>query len=173
MSDRDSLDLFLGDMAGHQAVHVGETTPGQNHAMAAALFEQMDQRQAEESRRFTPQPVADPMPEVRASDVEAAKRGYKFDRRPELPLVAKPLTPAEQVIAAATRRRIDLLLSKQESGPLGQPSWAMRLRAVLAGQLHDPRTKTQVAREVNALIEESELVFGSIFAEAPRKAFLI
>ena len=37
MADREALDLMLGDMAAHQANHVGETTPGRNQALAAQL----------------------------------------------------------------------------------------------------------------------------------------
>ena len=170
MSDRESFDAFLGDMAGHQSAHVGEVTGRANQVLAAPLFERLDNQEAE--RKPAPPPLPAAPPPVRQSDIEAAKRGYRIVRaEDELPAIAPPMSIADRVRAAAYKRRLELLLSKVETGPLGQPSWAQRLKAILVEQVVDPRTRTKVARATLALVEESELVFGSIFTEAPRKVY--
>jgi hypothetical protein len=168
MSDRDAIDLFLGDMASHQAATSREVTAPANHRLAVPLFEKLDQKEAEASHRISPAPRPDPVAPVRASDIEAKKRGFTIDRR-ELPDVATQWSEADQIRAAATRRRLELLLGKVERGPVGQPSWAERLRAILVEQIVNPAARTEVARKVNDLIGESELTFGSIFAERPRR----
>ena len=168
MSDREAFDMFLGDMAGHQAAHVGEVTGHANQRMAAPVFERLDNQAAE--RKPAPPPLPAAPPEVRQSDIEAQKRGYTIVRdEAELPAIAAPLSLRDQIRAAATRRRMELLLSKVERGPLGQASWSERLRSILLHQIQNTRTRTEVARLVNALIAESEMVFGSIFAERPRR----
>lgn len=163
MSDRDSLDMFLGDMAAHQTAHVGEVTAEANRAIAVPLFEQMDQKDAAESHRIAPPIAIDPTPDVRASDIEAKKRGYRFAR--EMPVgEIVVLTPRQRAEANALHRRLELLLASVESGPLGAPSWAARVKAIFAEQLHDPRKRTLVAHKINALCRESEAVFGPVFA---------
>ena len=169
MSDREGLDLFLGDMAGHQGRHAREVTPVANQRLAVPLFEHLDQKQADQERKTWPATISATPPEVRASDVEAKRRGLRIDRTPDNPALIARWSPAEEVRANATRKRLELLLTKVERGPLGQPSWAERLRAILAVQVHDPRKRTGVAHQVNDLIAESEIVFGSIFIERPRR----
>lgn len=168
MSDREAFDAFLGDMAGHQASHVGEVTGAANQRLAAPLFERLDLQAAE--RKPAPPPLPAAPPEVRQSDIEAQKRGFRIIRdERELPAIAPPLSIRDQVRAAAIKRRLEFLLGKVERGPLGQPSWAERLRSILLDQVIDPRTRTAVARKTLALIEESEIVFGSIFRERTRR----
>ena len=172
MSDREALDAMLGDMAGHQTNHVGEVTPGANARLAVPLFERLDQQRAEEDRKIAPARTISPVPEVRASDIEAKKRGWTFDRSAELPMVAAPLSKRDRSRASATLRRLSLLLSKVERGPMGQPSWADRVKAILVLQVARVNSRTDVARQVNDLIAESEIVFGSIHAERARKVYI-
>lgn len=172
MSDREALDAMLGDMAGHQTNHVGEVTPGANVRLAVPLFERLDQQRAEADRKIVAARPTSPVPEVRVSDIEAKKRGWTFDRSPELPAVSAPLSKRDQERADATLRRLSLLLSKVERGPMGQPSWADRVKALLVMQVTRASSRTDVARQVNDLIAESEIVFGSIHAERARKVYV-
>jgi hypothetical protein len=149
MSDREALDLFLGDMAGHQAQFVGETTPSANQSMAAALFEQMDQKRADVAGRLVSAPAAaDPAPaDERPSRVEAAKRGFEFK----------------------DERRVALLLSKDESGPLGAPSWRARVMAIMALKYAKPELRVTAGAQLAALVEESNATFGAWYAERPKR----
>jgi hypothetical protein len=202
MSDREALDLFLGDMAGHQAVHAGETTPSANQALAAQLFERLDQKAADAERRMAPVSSSpDPVPdEERPSRKEAEKRGYTFKELPD-PEPSEE-APPQNVLGPRTlelyekiNARLRLLLSKVESGPLGSPSWRDRVLAAQSlrvtgrtekevaavGRLFGLELaliharsggKVSAARAVIKLINESDAAFGSWKADAPRKMIL-
>lgn len=175
MADREALDMFLGDMAAHQAQHVGETTPDANQRLAAQVFERLDQKIADQERRLKPAAIIDPGPPVeeRASRLEAAKRGFVFRSDAEL--------PAEVPIAQAWSKRqvrefqkkmdrINLLLSKTESGPLGTPSWSLQVQAITAAaRFGKPEVRNQARVELEELLERSNLTFGDWRADKPKR----
>lgn len=185
MADRDGFDAFLGDMATHQVERVGaEPTPRANHALAAELFERIDQKRDEQARRLQPKPTAEPPPvaaEPRASDLEAKRRGYRILRggdlsprspRPDanVPVVAT-WGKREQEFYAAVTARLHLLLHKPEPGLLGAPSWRDRALAVLAVGMQ-PGGRRLSAQMMIELVKESEAAFGSAFAVAGPRIYV-
>jgi hypothetical protein len=174
MADREALDLFLGDMAGHQAQFVGETTPSANQSMAAALFEQMDQKRADVAGRLVSAPAAaDPAPaDERPSRVEAAKRGFEFKDESQLPdekPIADVWSQRDVQRYEKVQRRVALLLSKDESGPLGAPSWRARVMAIMALKYAKPELRVTAGAQLAALVEESNATFGAWYAERPKR----
>lgn len=180
MADRGGLDLMLGDMAAHQTRFQGETTPDANQALAARALERLDQKQAEADGRpkyekMGPAPIPTAPPAQAAA--EAAKRGFKLVRLPSDPgenLVA-PVTGRALAMYRGIRERVLLLLTKRESGPLGQPSWRDRVLAIQAdhydvkcGRTLKER-KAHAARRMLNLVEESSATFGPWWAEKPKR----
>lgn len=176
MADREALDLFLGDMASHQAAHVGETTPSANQSMAAELFERMDQKRADAERAIkTPASMAaDPFPAGadRPSRVEAIKRGFEFKDESQLPEekpIEKVWSQRDVKRYEKVQRRVALLLTKDESGPLGAPSWRARVMAVMALKYAKPELRATAGAQLAALVEESNATFGAWYAEKPKR----
>lgn len=183
MADRESFDLFLGDLAAGQSHR--EVTPRANQALAAELFERLDQKRAEQEGRLAPAPAPPPAPtadaEPRAADLEAKRRGYRILRGGDLspsaagnganetPLIAT-WTQREQWYYAAVSARVKLLLRHPESGPLGQPSWRDRALAVLS--LAATGQRQLAAHQMAELCRDSEAVFGSMFIERLPKVFV-
>lgn len=183
MADREGIELFLGDMAGHQAATAGQTTPGRNQALAADLFERLDQKRAEQAGKLQPKPAAEPPPvaaEPRASDLEAKRRGYRILRGGDLsprtpvpggdvPLIAT-WGPREQEYYRAVSARVRLLLDRPEPGILGAPSWRDQALAVLAVGATGQRKLA--AKMMMELVKASEAAFGAVFATQGPKVFV-
>jgi hypothetical protein len=83
--------------------------------------------------------------------------------------VAKFYTPAMMRQAVKLRARIDLLLTKMESGPLGAPSWHHRVLAILALKYAGPALAATAGAQMAELVEQSSAVFGDWRAEKPRR----
>jgi hypothetical protein len=192
-ADREALDALLGDMASHQAeVNHALPTPDQNQALAAELLERLDLK----ASAPPPAPVVVDLPDAsrpRASDLEAAKRGFTIKRGDELGKDQEvKLGPATLERYEKVRLRVKLLMSKTESGPLGQPSWAARYGAVLSlgftgrteKEIESVRRsfgpkiaavhlehggKKSAVLALKMLIEESNAAFGPWWAETPRR----
>lgn len=166
MADREALDLLLGDMAGHQTLTGRETTPTRNQALAAEVFERLD-RKAQEPKPAAPVVADAPDPnEPKLSDIEAKKRGFRIlrgDKVPEgAPLVldGKTLERYEKV-----SERVQLLLSKPERGPLGQPSWRERVLAVQSLQFTG-----RSVREIDAVRKAFGMKIASVHARSGGRA---
>lgn len=155
---REALDDLRSDMAAHQRerAHV-DVTDQSNHRLAADLLERIDREQAD-SKAPPPKPVQD-------WNVNAVDVG------PD-PLVRKA-TPQEHWFVSHAMPRLQLLLEKRESGPLGAPSWRTRAlagpmyfkeaaaRAKMAGR-HDMAREFEERAffELVELLEQSSASFG-------------
>lgn len=202
MADREALDLMTADMAGHQVATGKLPTPGENQALAGELFERLD-RKAEEKK---PEVVVDP-PAVKlagdgqlashlersATERKAKEMGYRLLRGENAPKV----TPVELSSRAIEmhekiRLRVKLLMSKEESGVLGAPSWRDQVLAVQSLQFTG-RTEGEVAAVAKTfgtkvaaihaaqggrasaavailkVLDESSAVFGPWWLETPKR----
>lgn len=180
MADRESFDTFLGDMAAGQS-RAGEVTPRANQALAADVFQRLDQKREEQNRRLTPASVPDPTPdadaEPRASDLEAKRRGYRILRGGDLsqdddgkPRRVVQWGVREQWFHAAVKARVALMLSLPERGILGAPSWRERTMAVLS--LAATGQRELAARQMFDLCLESQASLGPLFVERAPKVFV-
>lgn len=176
---REALDGLQSDMAAHQQRFRGEVTADANQRLAAETIERLDRQVS----NTPPMPTgAMPPPIEERSEIRDGKHArYVVDHGPDKPLVTKPASKAEHEYFVHAMQRIELLLSKVETGPLGSPSWQQKTMAVLdrraraldhrrAGH-HDKAVEfdRRYVLELTALLEDSSSVFGNWRADAPTK----
>lgn len=213
MADREALDLLTGDMAGHQEKTGKLPTPGENQALAGELFERLDRKAGEKK----PAIVADP-PEVKhigdlshldcpplgqpiarapsAVELKAKEKGYRLLRGDNAPhVVPVKLSSRALEMHKKITARVKLLMSKEESGVLGAPSWRDQVLAVQSLQFTG-RTEKEVAAVSKAfgpkvaaihaarggrasaavailkVLDESSAVFGDWWVDAPKKVMI-
>ncbi len=184
-TDREALDQIQADMAGHQQEHANvEVTAEQNRRMAADLCQQIDREEADASPPPAASPVSPPEPDLPRTRErrEIDGKGYVVTKGGSVSPILRKASPAEQWFATHAQPRIDLLLTKKESGPLGAPSWHDRVHAVLyfgirvnaareAGRLDlVPELERRYMYEMVELLEASSTVFGDWKGDAPTRA---
>jgi hypothetical protein len=176
----DDVDSLREDMALHQRRFSGEVTDSKNHALAAGVFERLDRRQAEDGPG-SPTPVEMPASKpvgVTTQRKEGKHGNYLLSTAPTDNSKFRIGTPAEHWFMTHAMSRVTLLMSKVETGPLGQASWAQRTYAVMELQsrvaglrargLHasaDDVTK-RFMFELIELLEASSAPFGDWKADA-------
>lgn len=182
--DREGLDLLQADMAEHQRRFRGDVTASLNQAMAAQAFERLDR---ERSERPSPPPSAISPVAVQAPVEHKTERKdvdgktYLLSTSPTDDIQTRPASPAEIWYLAHALPRIELLLTKLETGPLGQPSWAQRVMAVFERKAHATNLKAsghhdlaamadrQYMLELSELLEASSAPFGDWKADIGKK----
>ena len=163
---RDALEA---DMAGHEARH-GEVHAARNQQMAAEALESYE-RQAADIKPAKPEPMGS-APIERTVEKRATDRGeYTITREVDKPMFRTASEFETQVLAHA-QPRIALLMSKQDSGPLGTPSWRSKTLAAMyfkvksleakAAKQVDLETYYELAyqQDLEDLLESSNQIFG-------------
>ena len=174
--DRDyhaGLEALQGDMAAHQRRFAGEVTAESNRALAAAEIEKLEKMEAD-AKPFVQAPLEPPKPIEKTVERRVIEdRKYVVAKGPEpgAEQVRLP-TPGERWALEHMMPRVELLLTKTETGPLGQPSWCMRVMAVLELRSRVPGLRMigmhaaaddlerRYALELFELLEDSNRVFG-------------
>jgi hypothetical protein len=164
VADREALDALQGDMAAHQAATTGEVAGENNRQLAASVFDRIEHKMAERARKAAPAPAPVSRQVARAEKREIDGKRYTVTRSPEPEgpthgqAVLKSSKHALWLFERASAR-LQLLLSKPERGPLGQPSWRERAMAWLALVGGKQPTKRSLA-ELLQLCDESSAAFG-------------
>jgi hypothetical protein len=194
---RDGLDAIQADMAAHQRRFSGEVTAEANRTLAASEFERLEKKWAEEAQR--PQPHAtEPAPRLeppRDEHREINGAQYTVSSSPVDDVGFRAPSPAEVWFMEHAWPRVELLMTKIETGPLGEPSWQQRTMAVFAIKLQAVEARTtarnalgggnfaaashyaqmgadldrRYIEEFKELLEESSRVFGDWKADAPKR----
>ncbi len=166
---RSAVDGLRSDMAGHQRQFSSNVTDAQNHTLAAETIERVEREMADAG----PGPVAEPTPvALPPMSREFDDRKYTLARAPEAAGSVRQATSAEHDFLRHALPRMNLLMTKRETGPLGQPSWSQRVEAVTALRTH--ATSLQKAGQLELaesmdrrflfefmrLLEESSAPFG-------------
>ncbi len=126
------LDGLQEDMAAHQRRQGLEPTAEANRELALSEVQRWDRQAAEDGTgpaapAPTP-PVSAPVPDAEVvTKRETGLLAVDADRT-----AYKPVDERTQRLIRTMGARVELLMSKTESGPLGAPSWAQRLDAVMA-----------------------------------------
>ena len=161
---RDGLAAFQGDMAAHQRVTGQPVTGEANRALASGLFAELDAK----GQFATPEP--DPV-EAPAS-VEASRderqvdgRSYTVTKDNAVSGPTVPMTTSERELAVRAMRRLHMLLELQDEGILGAPSWRTRACAIMALSTN----RARFAQELDALLDDSDRLFGSWKVDPDRK----
>ncbi len=177
----EGLDGLQADMAAHQQRFSGDVTATANQALAVQTIERLEREQAEAKPVAVPETVA-PAPVERSREMRDGQHGrYMVDRGPDSPLDIRKASKAEHEFLTHALPRVELLLTKLETGPLGQASWHQRTLSVLkfkqdsiahlqAGQpgIADQFDRRYVLELMN-LLEASSIPFGDWKKDAPTK----
>lgn len=162
-------DSFLDDMARHQRDVKGELpTTAANEKLVAETLNRFENERAEAPEE---KPLEDVSTEEPLEQVErrAKEKGWSVLRAPEGGVVV-PASAMTRIAAERISARLDLLLEKKDTGPLGQASWADRVLAVIRTRMVD---KERARLELFELLEDSNRVFGDWKAEPEKKLILI
>lgn len=171
--DREGFEDMQADMSAHQREHAHvEPTGENNRKLAADLFERLDREQADALPDPIRSPAPPPPPEPKTERKEIDGKGYLVDSGGSPDVAMRPATETEHHLRIRMQPRIDLLLSKPESGPLGQPSWRDRTLSMMywGVKLDEARRalrfdlvleyQARYEFERDTLLEESSAVFG-------------
>ncbi len=122
----EGVDGLREDMALHQRRFSGEVTDAKNHTLAAEAIARLERETAETK----PAPVqAEALPDLERREVNG--RGYTVQREAVDSTKIRKASPEEHRFMVHALPRIEMLLTKMDRGPLGQPSWHERTMAVL------------------------------------------
>lgn len=183
MIDRDyaeGVDALQSDMARHQReIAGGEVTAAKNHAFAVATIERLEREQADAPPPAPPGHTPAPAPTLDKKTIE--DRTYTLDAAPSVAPMFRTASEFEHQVMRHAMPRIELLMSKQDTGALGTPSWRTRTlaamyfkaKAVEAGKAG----RTDLAEiyerafqlDVAELLEASNISFGDWRKDAPTK----
>lgn len=149
---REGFEVFLGDMADTQAEKGKLPEPSANQALAAELFDGMEQRGQFDNIAKPDAPIEPDLDHA----VWRIKRTLDADEK----------VVAVEPLAQRALKRYRYLQTLTESGPLGQPSWAERARRVQEFFVMDrgPSYERQMKRyafELAKLLGESDRYFGN------------
>jgi hypothetical protein len=131
VADLDARDLIEQDMAVHEARYGagGEVHALRNQSLAAQALEQLDRETARAVP--VPPPVVPVAPEREVQTRTVNGVTYTLDKAPSEANMYRSATAFEANVMKHAMPRVELLLSKYESGPLGTPSWNQRTLAAL------------------------------------------
>lgn len=178
---REGLDGLREDMASHQRRFAGEVTDSKNATLAADAFQRLENELKEQKPAPTSEPAVQVPVEAKTERREVNGRGYLFSTNPGDDIGTRTATPAEAWFLAHALPRVELLLTKPESGPLGSPSWRDRTLAVLslksrvpgllAAGMHDAAKNAdkRYVFELAELLESSNAAFGNWKADPEKK----
>jgi hypothetical protein len=173
---REAVDDLRGDMAHHQRVTGAEVTDSRNHAMAADLVERLERQ---ESPAPVPSDVEPPAPRI-GTEVREGQHGKYTLATGRDDIAVRKASEGEKWFLEHAVPRVNLLLEKKDTGPLGQPSWHQRVWAVmqLRRQANDlahsgfhaesADLTRRFGLELFVLLEESIKPFGDWKADKPR-----
>lgn len=169
---RDVRDDLERDMALHEINHGdGEVHAARNQAIAAQALEQFERERAALTTVKPDVHGSTPIERsVESRDVDGKK--YTVTREADTAPMFRSASEFEAQVIKRAQPRIDLLMSKLDSGPLGTPSWRNKtlaamyfkvksLEAKAAGQV-DLETYYERAFQLDLaeLLEASNQIFG-------------
>jgi hypothetical protein len=181
---REAVDQLEADMAAHVQRRGGEVKALDNKTLAASAIERLEREQADvkpaASVRADPaQPVQLGGREIK--DVDGKK--YIIDKN-IAPLKFRTASEFEEQVLKHAMPRIALLLSKNDTGILGLPSWRQRTEAAMyfkvksleAAASNKPDLAEHYERafqlDVEELLEASNQPFGDWRKGAPQKLII-
>jgi hypothetical protein len=181
-----TLDALQQDMRDHELQYgSGEVHASRNQAMAVDAITRIDRERAE-TKPTAPVPVLDavPPPPRSIERREGVHGSYIVDKSPTDDVRVRSASPAEAWFMTHAIQRLELLITKVESGPLGQPSWRDRVQAVLELRSRVPGLRHLGAHgaaddlenrftfELMELLEASCATFGDWKTDQPRLAMV-
>jgi hypothetical protein len=157
-------DEFARDMAAAQERAGAIPTPTENADLVAQAMNRLENKVAEATPAAAD--VVDPRPEETEAQRKARELGWELTRdsapaADDADLVEPPA--AQTTLYERMNARVELLLTKQDPGLLGAPSWAQRVEDVVRfkyehmprpiGLIRDPLT----GKPIKAVYDKAEL----------------
>lgn len=185
MADLEDRDALLADMANHERRFNGEVHASRNLALASETFQQLDRERAETPKAFVPEPPSQPPIEHTVQHREINGQRYKLDVAPDKTPMYRSASDFEHNVLRHAQPRIDMLLTKQDEGPFGTPSWRTRTIAALYFKIksHEAFTSGKAAeadiferafqQDLYELLEASNQTFGDWRKSAPSGPLII
>lgn len=184
--DRDyheGLDGLQADMARHQRRYAGvEVTAEANRKLAQETIERLEKQDAEAKPK--PPPAAPEQPTHATQKHEIDGKVYTLDKAPDKTPMFRTATQFEHDVMRHAMPRLELLLTKMDSGPLGSPSWRDRtlaamyfkvksLEAIASKQI-DIGTYYEQAYQLDLqeLLDASSAAFGDWRKDAPSRVIV-
>jgi hypothetical protein len=129
------LDGLQEDMAAHQRRFSGEPTAEANRLLAVDAIQRLENEDAE--KKPAPLPAMQQQAAIAETRErrEIGGRSYMLKKGADTTLVRKA-NQHEAWFLSHAMPRVQLLITKHDTGPLGQPSWRTRVLAVMAIQTH-------------------------------------
>lgn len=130
--DRDyvgAVDALEADMAGHQRRYVGEVTARANRKLAVETVEQLEKQHADAAPVAEVAATPPPAPESTTRTIE--DRTYHREVAPDKAPMFRTASEFEHQVLRHAQPRIALLMSEEETGILGTPSWRARTMAAM------------------------------------------
>lgn len=148
-------------MAEHQRTFRGEATPEANRALAGQAMRELD-RQRDEATPAPTETKTGPAPiETKTERKQVNGRDYLMHKGADKPLLRKA-SPLEAEFLVLAMARVELLMSKPDTGARGQASWRQRIMAVM-------QTKTRAAAWQAAADAPDELATTRATCEKDQK----
>jgi hypothetical protein len=183
---RAGLDNLQADMAAHQSRFRGEVSAESNRALAVDTVEKLERKMVDEAGRLQPNPTVVAPPPIEKSierrDVDGKK--YVVSKGPDTSPLLRKASESEHWFMTHAMPRVELLLTKLDTGPLGEPSWNQRVLAVMAlksqanglqaGGLRDAAAdlERRFMFELVQLLNASSATFGDWQKDAPKKVMV-
>lgn len=165
-----AVDALREDMALHQRAHAPEVTDSRNHTLAANALARLEIEQ----RDAKPAPVVEPeiveIPATMRREINGHE--YVVGKSPADQTKVRKANAAEHRFLTHALPRIELLMTKLDTGPLGEPSWHQRTLAVMELKRRVPdllragyyqaaaETDARFLFEMMELLKDSNRLFG-------------
>ncbi len=182
----DGVDGLREDMALHQRRFAPEVTDSKNHAMAADAIERLEREQSE-AKPVTPSqpdhPEMFPADSIERREVGGKK--YLLKKESKDTTRIRKASAQEHHFFTHAMPRVELLLTKMDTGPLGQASWHQRTMAVLGikskvpdyihARMYEQAAELEVRflHELIELLNDSNRLFGPWEADAGTRPSIV
>lgn len=184
-NDRDyagAVDQLQADMAKHQRMfNGGNVTSEANQKLAIETVQRLERQHAEEALRpaAAPPPPPAPVPH-HVERKELNGHVYTVDKSTTDVRPYRTATQFEREVLRHAMPRIELLLTKLETGLLGQPSWRDRTLAATFFKVKSLEARQSAKfdladeyeqryqQDLYELLEESNKTFGDWRNDAPK-----
>ena len=179
MADLEARDLLEADMFRHETRFNGEVHASRNQALAAEALRELDRQRAVSPPSVAPEPVAQPDRFTQRRELNGHK--YTLDKAPDTTPMYRAASDFEANVLRHAMPRIKRLLTERDSGPLGTPSWRVRVLAACYFKIkaHEAATSGRPGesdiferayqQDLYELLEASNQPFGDWRKSAPEK----
>lgn len=179
----ETRDALEADMAAHERRFNGEVHASRNQSLAAEAVEQLERARRDAQHA----PLSEPPAQPERFDQRRELNGhtYRIQKEPDRTPMYRSATDFEANVLRHALPRVQLLLTKQDSGPFGTPSWRTKALAAFyfKTKSHEAATSGKhdeaeiferaYQQDLYELLEASNQPFGDWRKSAPDKSIVV